>query len=79
METGNFNGNVVREGEIHAEIGNLWIPLRYANNRSNSFVEDGILYLKPTLTADFMGEGAMTDGGVLSLWSSEPSSQCTGT
>ncbi|KAI8335864.1 concanavalin A-like lectin/glucanase domain-containing protein [Chlamydoabsidia padenii] len=64
--------------EITMSGGGNWEFQWYANNRSNSFVEDGILYIKPTLTADFMGEGPMTDGGVLSLWSSEPSTQCTG-
>ena len=28
----------------------------YTNNRSNSYVEDGVLYLQPTLTADTIGE-----------------------
>lgn len=28
----------------------------YTNNRTNSFVEDGVLYLQPTLTANTIGE-----------------------
>lgn len=39
----------------------------YVNNRSNSFVRDGSLYLKPTLTADTYGEYFLTDG-TLDLW-----------
>ena len=39
----------------------------YANNRSNSFVRDGSLYLKPTLTQDTYGEEFLTSG-TLDLW-----------
>ena len=28
----------------------------YTNNRTNSFVEDGVLYLQPTLTENTIGE-----------------------
>lgn len=28
----------------------------YTNNRTNSFVEDGVLYLQPTLLADRIGD-----------------------
>lgn len=41
---------------------------RYTNNRSNSFVEDGILYIKPTLTADAIGHEELKQGGYLNLW-----------
>ncbi len=39
----------------------------YVNNRSNSFVRDGSLYLKPSLTSDTYGEGFITSG-TLDLW-----------
>ena len=39
----------------------------YVNNRSNSFVRDGSLYLKPTLTQDTYGE-AFLKTGTLDLW-----------
>ena len=45
----------------------FWVS-RYTNNRSNSFVEDGILYIKPTLTSDFIGEQALREGGRINLW-----------
>jgi hypothetical protein len=32
------------------------VPQLYTNNRSNSFVEDGVLYLQPTLTSDTIGK-----------------------
>lgn len=34
----------------------------YRNNRSNSYVHDGHLYIKPTLTADDFGEEFLTKG-----------------
>lgn len=39
----------------------------YVNNRSNSFVRDGSLYLKPTLTQDTFGEEFLKSG-ILDLW-----------
>ena len=39
----------------------------YVNNRSNSFVRDGSLFLKPTLTQDTYGEPFLTSGE-LDLW-----------
>jgi len=39
----------------------------YVNNRSNSFVRDGSLYLKPTLTKDTYGEDFLKTGA-LDLW-----------
>ena len=50
----------------------------YTNNRSNSFVKDSTLYLKPTLTKDTFGEHFLTHG-TLDLWGqSGPHSTCTG-
>lgn len=34
----------------------------YTNNRSNSFCEEGFLHLRPTLTADLVGETFLTAG-----------------
>ncbi|XP_052122015.1 beta-1,3-glucan-binding protein-like [Frankliniella occidentalis] len=34
----------------------------YRNSRNNSYVRDGILYLKPTLTADEFGEDLVKNG-----------------
>ncbi len=48
----------------------------YANNRSNSFVENGILHINPTLTADGLGEDRVR-GGSLNIWGSQPASYCT--
>ncbi|KAI9282436.1 concanavalin A-like lectin/glucanase domain-containing protein [Umbelopsis sp. AD052] len=48
----------------------------YTNNRTNSFVEDGVLYLKPTFTANTIGEDTMKSGGRISLWGNDETS-CT--
>ncbi|CDH58389.1 beta--glucan-binding [Lichtheimia corymbifera JMRC:FSU:9682] len=63
--------------EITMSGGGNWEFEWYTNNRSNSFVEDGILYIKPTLTADAIGHNEMKQGGYLNLWSGEPSMSCT--
>ena len=34
----------------------------YNNNRTNSFIRDGVLFLKPTLTAERLGEEALYSG-----------------
>jgi len=53
---------------------------QYTNNRTNSYVKNGILYLKPTFTADVIGEGPMTGNPsyTLDLAALEPAMQCTG-
>ncbi|CAM9322596.1 unnamed protein product [Phaeothamnion confervicola] len=42
----------------------------YVNNRSNSWTEDGVLYIQPTLTADWIGEKKVSGEEVfeLDLW-----------
>ena len=42
--------------EITLSGGGNWEFEWYTNNRTNSFVDDGVLYLQPTLTADNVGE-----------------------
>ena len=50
----------------------------YTNNRSNSFVRDSVLFLKPTLTADFIGEDNVQSGYTMDMWGSSPADACTG-
>ncbi len=50
----------------------------YANNRSNSYVEGGVLHLRPTLLADILGEGLVQAGHTLPIWGSHPADVCTG-
>jgi beta-glucanase (GH16 family) len=59
--------------------GGNWEFEYYGNNRSNSYVDNGTLYLKPTLTSDRLGTGAV-DGSIpttLELWGGTPADQCT--
>ncbi|XP_070564349.1 beta-1,3-glucan-binding protein-like isoform X2 [Ptychodera flava] len=65
------------EHEITAGGGGNWEFQLYHNNRSNSYVRDGVLYIKPTLTADHYGDSFLTSGR-LDLWGSSPADMCTG-
>lgn len=59
--------------------GGNWEFEYYGNNRSNSFVQNSTLFLKPTLTADRIG-AAEVDGSkptTLEVWGSAPADQCT--
>ncbi|KAG0170409.1 hypothetical protein DFQ30_002561 [Apophysomyces sp. BC1015] len=47
--------------------GGNWEFQWYTNNRSNSFVRDGILYIRPTLTMDLLGEENMKKGAHVNL------------
>jgi len=69
----------VWEHEITAGGGGNWEFEYYTNNRSNSYVRDGKLFIKPTLTVDKLAEGP--DGlrkGALDIWGSQPGDVCTG-
>lgn len=57
--------------------GGNWEFEGYFNNRSNSFVRDGILYLKPTLTADIIGDAGVESGYTMDLWGGSPADLCT--
>lgn len=57
--------------------GGNWEFEYYTNNRSNSYVRDGVLYLQPTLLADEIGAAALTSG-TLNIWGSTPADYCTG-
>ncbi|KAG0282419.1 hypothetical protein BGZ96_000490, partial [Linnemannia gamsii] len=50
----------------------------YINNRTNTFVRDGIFYIRPTLTEYRIGSEALHNGGKMDLWGSDPGTQCTG-
>lgn len=63
--------------EITAGGGGNWEFEYYTNNRTNSFVKDGVLHLQPTLTADKLGEDGVRTG-TLELWGSTPADLCTG-
>ena len=48
----------------------------YWNNRSNSYVKDSVLFLKPTLTEDRFGPEFIKTGH-LDLWGGQPGDLCT--
>lgn len=47
----------------------------YTNNRSTSFVRDGILYIRPTLLSDRIGD--IDNGYTLDLWGLAYNDLCT--
>ncbi|KAF9292601.1 hypothetical protein BGZ68_000005 [Mortierella alpina] len=50
----------------------------YINNRSVTFVRDGIFYIRPTLTEVRIGTDLLREGGVLDMWGMDPGTACTG-
>lgn len=46
---------------MYAQNGEFQV---YQNNRSNSYVKYGKLYIKPTLTADKFGEDFLYEGNL---------------
>lgn len=62
--------------EITLSGGGNWEFEYYTNNRTNSFVQDGVLYMKPSLTADTIGEDQLEHGD-LNLWGGSPADACT--
>jgi hypothetical protein len=51
--------------------GGNWEFEWYVNNRSNSFVKDGVLYLLPTMTEDAIGTATLQTGDV-NIWGGSP-------
>jgi beta-glucanase (GH16 family) len=66
------------EHEITLGGGGNWEFQMYTNNRSTSFVRDGVLYLRPILTADTIGEANVRNGYRYDAWGSSPANLCTG-
>lgn len=52
----------------------------YTNNRTNSYVEDGVLHIQPTLLADQLGEAAVRPDSFFTfrIWGAQPADLCTG-
>jgi beta-glucanase (GH16 family) len=63
--------------EITLSGGGNWEFQAYLNNRSNSFVRDGKLYIKPTLMEDQIGIANVQNGYTLNVWGGSPADYCT--
>ncbi|KAJ3412155.1 hypothetical protein HDV05_001130 [Chytridiales sp. JEL 0842] len=64
--------------DITMRGGGNWEFQWYTNNRTNSYVKNGTLHLRPTLTADNIGESFLRNGYTMQLWGNEDSSMgCT--
>lgn len=50
--------------EITLAGGGNWEFQWYLNNRSNSYTDNGILYLAPTLTTDTIGDAGLTSANL---------------
>jgi len=58
--------------------GGNWEFEYYTNNRSNTFVSNGVLHIQPTLTADLIGDQSLMGGYNMNIWGTQPADQCTG-
>jgi beta-glucanase (GH16 family) len=56
--------------------GGNWEFEIYRNNRTNSFVRNGVLYIQPTLTSEAIGLTTMQTGSY-SMWGGTPADMCT--
>lgn len=56
--------------------GGNWEFQWYVNNRSNSYVKNGVLHIKPTLTEDAIGIDQVRTGDI-NIWGGSPADQCT--
>lgn len=67
------------EHDITMSGGGNWEFQYYTNNRTNSFVEEGVLYLQPTLTAETLGEENVLGEKPFryDMWGMWPSDACT--
>lgn len=62
--------------EITLSGGGNWEFEWYTNNRSNSYVKNSTLYIKPTLTEDYVGHQTLVSGSA-SIWGGGPAEYCT--
>jgi beta-glucanase (GH16 family) len=64
------------EHELTLSGGGNWEFQWYVNNRSNSYVKNGVLYIKPTMTEDAIGTSALNTGNI-NIWGGSPTESCT--
>lgn len=61
--------------EITLSGGGNWEFEWYVNNRTNSFVQDSVLHIQPTLTHDVLGDEMVT--GDVNIWGGKFTNECT--
>jgi hypothetical protein len=59
---------------IYVNSGGNWEFEYYVNNRTNSYVENGVLYILPTETADRFGADAVSGSKptTIDIWGNQP-------
>mmetsp|Transcript_10882 Transcript_10882/g.21273 ORF Transcript_10882/g.21273 Transcript_10882/m.21273 type:complete len:377 (+) Transcript_10882:879-2009(+) len=62
--------------EMTLSGGGNWEFEWYVNNRTNSYVKNGVLYIVPTLTEDAIGHDTLVSGDV-NIWGGSPQESCT--
>jgi len=62
--------------ELTMSGGGNWEFEQYWNNRTNSFVKDGVLHIQPTLSVDYYGDQTL-HSGIANTWGSTPADMCT--
>ena len=63
--------------EITLGGGGNWEFEYYTNNRTNSYVKDGVLYIQPTFLVDDIGEANLKNGYTMDIWGAAPGDYCT--
>ena len=63
--------------ELTLSGGGNWEFELYTNNRSNSYVRDGVLYIRPTLLEDDIGLANLKNGFNMDIWGGSPADLCT--
>ena len=64
--------------DITLSGGGNWEFQLYHNNRSNSFVRNGVLTIKPTLTEERIGAANLRNGFTMDVWGGSLADECTG-
>ncbi|KAJ3162245.1 hypothetical protein HDU88_006728 [Geranomyces variabilis] len=72
-----FLDTKVWKHEVTMSGGGNWEFEMYVNNRTNSYVKNGVLYLQPTLTADNIGADKVRAGYTMDLNGNEDLIHCT--
>jgi hypothetical protein len=62
---------------LAASGGGNWEFEYYTNNRSNSYVRNSTLFIRPTLTSDLIGGAEYLNSYDLNLWGAAPADVCT--